>query len=72
MHLFSKLVYNGIVAAGLFATAGVGPNAYLIQIVLLAGGIVAGIFGAMTLSKATILQAILGVIAIAVVVYSHS
>jgi putative membrane protein len=65
-------VYNGIVAAGLFTAAWVGPDAYPVQVVLLAGGIVAGIFGAVTLSKATIVQAILGVIAIAVVVHSHS
>jgi len=65
-------VYNGIVAAGLFAAAWVGPEAYPVQVVLLAGGIVAGIFGALTLSPATIVQAILGVIAIAVVIHSHS
>lgn len=65
-------VYNGIVAGGLFATAWVGRNAYPVQVVLLAGGIVAGIFGAVTLSKAAIVQAILGVIAISVVVHSHS
>lgn len=64
-------VYNGIVAAGLFASAWVGPNAYCIQVSLLVGGIVAGLFGAATLSKATILQAVFGGIALAVVIRLH-
>ena len=65
-------VYNGIVAAGLFAAAWVGPSAYCIQVALLAGGIVAGLFGAATLSKATILQAIFGAIALVVVICFHA
>ena len=65
-------IYNGIVAAGLFAAAWVGPNAYCIQVTLLAGGIVAGLFGAATLSKATIFQAICGAIALAAVICFHA
>lgn len=65
-------IYNGIVAAGLFAAAWVGPNAYCIQVTLLAGGIVAGLFGVATLSKATIMQAICCAIALAVVIRFHS
>jgi uncharacterized membrane protein len=64
-------IYNGIVASGLFAAAWVGPSAYCIQVTLLAGGIVAGLFGAGTLSKATIFQAICGAIALAVVIRFH-
>lgn len=64
-------VYNGIVAAGLFAAAWVGPIAYSIQVALLAGGIAAGLFGAVTLSRATILQAIFGAIALGVVISFH-
>lgn len=69
-------VYNGIVAAGLFACAWVGPGAYVIQVTLLTGGIVAGLFGAglfgaATLSKGTIAQAIAGAVALAVVVYQN-
>jgi uncharacterized membrane protein len=76
-HLVSMVVhnagiYNGIVAAGLFAAAWVGPNAYGIQVTLLAGGIVAGVFGAATLSKATIFQAICGAIALVVVICFHT
>src|SRR5215831_3824660 len=43
-------IYNGIVAAGLFVAAFAGPVAFPIQIVLLAGGVVAGLFGAKTLT----------------------
>ena len=64
-------VYNGIVAAGLLSAAWVGSSAYCIQVTLLAGGIVAGLFGFATLSKATIVQAIFGAIALAVVIYFH-
>ena len=64
-------VYNGIVAAGLFTAAWIGPNAYYAQVALLAGGIVAGLVGFATLSKATILQAILGAIALAIVISCH-
>lgn len=76
-HLVAMIVhnagiYNGIVALGLFASAWVGPDAYRIQVALLVGGIVAGLFGAATLSKATILQAVFGGIALAVVISLHS
>ena len=57
-------IYNGIVASGLFATLCVGPSAFPIQVVLLAGGIVAGLFGAATLTRGTIAQAFLGAIAL--------
>jgi len=57
-------IYNGIVASGLFATLCVGPSAFPIQIVLLFGGIFAGLFGAATLSRGTIVQALLGAIAL--------
>src|SRR5215469_3583868 len=53
-------IYNGIVGAGLLATASVGPTAFRAQLTLLAGGVVAGLFGAKTLSTATIGQAFLG------------
>lgn len=62
-------IYNGIVAAGLFATLAVGPPAFPIQVTLLAGGIVAGLFGAWTLSRITGLQALAGVIALGFVLY---
>jgi uncharacterized membrane protein len=62
-------IYNGIVAAGLFASALITPEPFQIQIVLLAGGVVAGIFGAFTLSKGTAIQAICGALAIAAVIY---
>lgn len=61
-------IYNGIVAAGLFASACAGPAAFPAQIALLAGGVVAGLFGAKTLSVVTVGQAILGAIALVVVV----
>ena len=60
-------IYNGIVAAGLFAAASLGPQARRVQLVLLIGGVVAGVFGGLTLTSATFVQAILGVIALAVV-----
>lgn len=65
-------VYNGIVAAGLFATLWAGPAAYVVQMTLLAGGIVAGLFGAATLSKATILQAAAGAIAVGVLIFAQA
>ncbi len=52
-------IYNGIVGTGLFVAARVGPAAFPIQIALLTGGIVAGLFGFATLTPAVILQAIL-------------
>jgi uncharacterized membrane protein len=61
-------IYNGIVGAGLIATASVGPAAFCAQVALLAGGVVAGLFGAKTLSVLTIGQAILGALALVVVV----
>jgi hypothetical protein len=57
-----------IVATGLFVAAFVGPTAFPVQIGLLAGGVVAGLFGAKTLTIMTLGQAILGAIAIVVVV----
>jgi len=72
-HLVAMIVhnagiYNGIVGAGLFASASVGPAAFSAQVALLAGGVVAGLFGAKTLSVVTIGQAVLSAIALAVVV----
>lgn len=64
-------IYNGIVAAGLFATAFVGPVAFRIQVALLTGGIVAGLFGFATLTRKTIVQAILGAIALVIVIWGH-
>jgi Protein of unknown function (DUF1304) len=64
-------IYNGIVAVGLFVAASVKPEAFHIQIALLTGGIVAGLFGAATLTKATIVQAIFGAIALAIVMSFH-
>jgi len=61
-------IYNGIVAAGLFVSALAGPAAFPVQVVLLAGGVVAGLFGAKTLTLMTLGQAIFGAIAIVVVV----
>ena len=65
-------VYNGIVAAGLFATAWGGVDAFYVQVALLVGGIVAGLVGASTLSKLTIVQAILGAIALGLVFHSRA
>jgi putative membrane protein len=64
-------IYNGIVAAGLFATLAVGEPAFPIQVTLLAGGIVAGLFGAWTLSRITGVQAILGLIALGFVLFDR-
>ena len=77
MHLLAMVVhnagiYNGIVGAGLFATLYAGEASYPAQVTLLAGGIVAGIFGFFTLSKATILQAVLGAVALGVLVSGHA
>ena len=63
-------IYNGIVAAGLFAAASLGPAGLSVQLALLAGGVAAGIFGAATLTPATIVQAIAGGIAIVAVLYT--
>jgi uncharacterized membrane protein len=62
-------IYNGIVAVGLFAAASVGPDAFHIQIALLTGGVVAGVFGAATLTPATIVQAVFGAIALVTVIW---
>ena len=62
-------IYNGIVAVGLFVAA--KTEAFHVQIALLTGGIVAGLFGAATLAKVTIVQAIFGAIALAIVMSFH-
>ena len=62
-------VYNGILAGGLFITTCLGPQAFLFQVALLAGGIVVALFGAMTLARETIAQAFLGAIALFVVLW---
>ena len=64
-------VYNAIVAAGLLATVWAGEAAKSIQIVLLIGGIVAGVFGAFTLSKVVLIQGLLGAIALLLVFTSR-
>ena len=63
-------IYNGIVGAGLFAAASLGPQGRPVQVALLAGGIVAGLFGGWTLTPVTHAQAVLGAIALAVVLWS--
>jgi len=73
-HLVSSVVhnagiYNGIVASGLFAAFWLGPSAFLVQVALLTGGIVAGLFGAATLTRGTIAQAVLGSMALVVVLW---
>jgi uncharacterized membrane protein len=65
-------VYNGIVGAALFATLWCGAAAQPVQVTLLAGGIVAGLVGSVTLSKATIVQAIAGATAIILVLTRSS
>ena len=62
-------IYNGIVAVGLFVAA--KTEAFHVQIALLTGGMVAGLFGAATLAKVTIVQAIFGAIALAIVMSFH-
>jgi Protein of unknown function (DUF1304) len=62
-------IYNGIVAVGLFVAASVGPDAFHVQVALLTGGVVAGLFGAATLTKATIVQAVFGAIALVIVMW---
>jgi len=62
-------IYNGIVAAGLFASLYAYPGTFHVQIALLAGGVVAGLFGAKTLTPLTIGQALLGAIALVLVVF---
>jgi uncharacterized membrane protein len=62
-------IYNGIVAVGLFVASSVGPDAFHVQVALLTGGVVAGLFGAATLTKATIVQAVFGAIALVIVMW---
>jgi uncharacterized membrane protein len=52
-------VYNGVVGAGLIASALLGYDGFVAQIALLAGVVAAGLIG-MTLSRWTILQSFLG------------
>ena len=61
-------IYNGIVALALFVAASCGPAAFRVQVALLAGGIVAGVFGCATLAHEVIVQAILGLIALFIVI----
>ena len=76
IHLVAMIVhnagiYNGIVGAGLFASAAIGPAAFSAQVTLLAGDVVAGLFGAKTLSAVILGQAIFSAIALVVVVWCH-
>jgi|SRR4051794_3141912 hypothetical protein len=64
-------IYNGIAAVALFAAASLGRSGFRVQVALLAGGIVAGIFGAATLTPLTIVQAILGAIALVWIIYKR-
>jgi uncharacterized membrane protein len=57
-------VYNGIVAVGVFASASADPSAFRVRVALLSAGIVAGLFGTWTLTKQTIVQALVGVVAL--------
>jgi uncharacterized membrane protein len=73
-QFLSKIVrktgaFNGIVAGGLFMTTRLGPRAFPFQVALLAGGIVAALFAAITLTRETIAQAFLGAIALFVVLW---
>jgi uncharacterized membrane protein len=52
-------VYNGVVGAGLIASAFLGYDGFVAQATLLVGVIAAGLIG-MTLSPATIVQSLLG------------
>jgi Protein of unknown function (DUF1304) len=60
-------IYNGIVAVALIVAASYGSRAFGIQGALLIGVVVAGVFGFATLTKLTIVQAILGAIGLIVV-----
>jgi|GEM_PF-5107033 len=64
-------IYNGIVGAALLAAAFVGRPAFLIQVVILLGVIVAGMVGGLTLSEWTYLQAVAGAVALAFVLFSR-
>jgi hypothetical protein len=50
----------GVLHGGFMSAASVGPAALPVQITFLTGGIVAGLFGFAMLTKATIVQAVLG------------
>src|SRR4051812_47482771 len=63
-------IYNGIVAVALFVTASRDRDSVPVQVALLIGGIAAGLFGAATLTGATIVQAVLGAIALAAILYN--
>jgi uncharacterized membrane protein len=65
-------IYNGILASGLFATLGRGADSFVIQLTLLAGAVVAGLFGCATLARGTITQAILSGIALVIVFWSRA
>lgn len=65
-------VYNGIVAAGLFATLWAGAGSHVVQMALLGGGMVAGLVGSATLSWATVLQAVAGAVALYVVMFAQA
>ena len=60
-------IYNGVVAAGLIASAWCESSARGVQIALLSGVIVAGLFGARTLGMKVIVQAIIGAIGLVAV-----
>ena len=61
-------IYNGIVVLALFVAASCGPAAFRVQVALLTGGIVAGVFGCATLADLVIAQAILGIVALFIVI----
>jgi uncharacterized membrane protein len=65
-------IYNGILASGLFATLGRGTDSFAIQFTLLAGAVVAGLFGCATLARGTIAQALLSGIALVIVFWSRA
>ena len=67
--LHNSGIYIVILAAGLFVAA--KTEAFHLQIALLTGVIVAGLFGAATLTKATIVQAFFGAIALTIVMSFH-
>ncbi len=58
-------VYNAVVAAALLASIYSGEEALIVQATLLAGGVMAGAVGALTLSPITGVQAIICGIALA-------
>ena len=61
-------VYNAIVAGGLFWAAWVSPSGTDVARVMLAGALVAGVFGTATLKSAlTLVQAVVGIIGLYIV-----